>query len=187
MVALLVAAYPKVELQQASVNLYAERLEPLPLALGKAAIDAATVRHTWFPSLAELLACVAEIAVGTPDTYTAWEAVSRYCSAVAHPTYEPCVCDDGWADDEREVPCPLCRGEAKVRVPAPALHPLAKRALEHVGGPRGVLDANEPGIVRAQWERAYKELTAMAHRQVAAGGNWAQLAQGDERWQLTSG
>jgi hypothetical protein len=73
LVALLMAAYPRTRMEQPSVNLYASKLEPHDVRLGRAAIDLCSARHTHLPSLAEVLAAIAEVAIGAPTPLLAWE------------------------------------------------------------------------------------------------------------------
>lgn len=57
--------------------------------------------------------------------------------------------------------CPTCEGEAEI--PNPALaelaadrpHPAVMAALDHVGGPHGIVETDVPEVVRSQFLKAY--------------------------------
>lgn len=72
LVAKLMLAYPRQELTEGSVNLYAAAIVGLELPVAAQAVDLASATYTYFPNLAELLQAVSRVAIGAPEPEGAW-------------------------------------------------------------------------------------------------------------------
>jgi len=80
-----------------------------------------------------------------------------------------------------------CRGSGRcAKEPPPQLPPLVQEALDLVGGPFGLRDAEEPSVVRGQLARAYRNLRARQVRQASVRGLPPMLPAGEQRAQLES-
>lgn len=179
--ALLEAAYPGTEIKKPTRELYTVALFRLGEPLCEVAVRRVIATCARYPSLAELLRAAADVAVGAPDTYTAWEQVQ---AAVAwRPTYDVCPPCGGSGlallDNAQSPPCPRCGGHGEVQGGVrPLLHPLVHRAVKHYGGVAGIKASKVPEITRAQFERTYRDLVRQAWDEVRYGGNWQAVLNG---------
>jgi hypothetical protein len=130
----------------------------------------ATLPH--LPATSEIAQAFATAAVGAPLAVVAWEQVQAYVAYT--PVYVDCTVCGGTGDDTaRGGGCSHCRGLGEVERPGrPPLHPVARRAMESMGGAYTVRTAAEPGIVRAQYLRTYEDFLRLATEVAATGGAW---------------
>lgn len=125
--------FPQSKIEAATLEVYAERLVDIPLPVLEQAVERMMDTGTWFPTLAAIRSAAAEIMTDTPTEDEALAAVEDIIS---------------WA-----------RLPEDQRGPRPALHPVARKALDHVGGFYAFKNT-EPAIIRGQFLRLYRDLRA---------------------------
>lgn len=97
LVATLAAAFPRQEIPQESIEVYAADLADLDADLARRAIENARRGSRWFPTIAEIREAAAELLLGAPASMAAWEqAVSL--RADRHPLVSRArkMCGDSW-------------------------------------------------------------------------------------------
>lgn len=189
-VTLLAAHYPRVQLQQAHYDAYAAAVARYPAAGAAEVLSQITARCVHWPAVAEVAQAFATAAVGAPLATIAWEQVQAYVAY--RPTMADCPRCGGTGDDpeQRQLSCRQCRGRCEVDTGArPALHPVAKRALDTLGGVFAVRSHEQPSIMRSQFIRAYDDFMQLATQAAALGRGWEQVLQlaGPQHRVLTAG
>lgn len=132
----LVRAYPGKAIHGDTVRVYVRELSDVPPAILEEAVRALIRTSEWFPSVAAIRQAVAERTLALPSEAEALAQVSARSR---------------WARQDEDE-----RGDR------PDVHPLVREALDQVGGWFAFRSADEPGVVRGQFLRLYKELRAAA-------------------------
>lgn len=139
----LAEAYPKQRAQfgPATFKVYLEDLSDLPIEAVEAATKNLRRSSDWFPTINQIREQAAEIALGLPGEATALAQIEQRMR---------------WARGNRdETP--------------PELHPVAKEALDLVGGAFAFKSADEPSVIRGQFLRLYRDLRVQAIREMQVG------------------
>lgn len=168
LVALVRAAFPRERVEQETYKLYARFLLDLEYQPARAAVTRLLCRSRFFPSIAELRAEVAEVALGLPGELEAFRLAEAH--ALWRPEYAPCPrCDGvGLLGEAREQVCSDCHGDGRAITNRPdALPAPVRAAFEYVGGRAGFVDG-EPGVVRAHFRDAYRYARAETLEPVSA-------------------
>ena len=146
LVAVLKAAYPRQPIPPETTRLYAAQLVDLPAeAVGQAVHDL-IASSPYFPAIAEIRRRVAELQLGAPSAWQAWEEVEQQCRAASQhkggvwEPYQP-----QWS------------------------HPLVERVVRLVGGFWQLYDSQRLSIERAQFLRLYEQARSELTREVAQG------------------
>jgi hypothetical protein len=128
------AAFSFAKVEQATFRLYVEELSDIEPSVLDAAVSRVIRLQSLFPSVKEIRYAAAEIVLQLPREVEALhQAETR----------------SRWTrDDHEDVP--------------PPVHPLVKEAASAVGGFRMLRTSTEPGIVRGQFCRYYRELREAA-------------------------
>lgn len=168
LVALVRAGFPRERVEPETYKLYARFLADLDYPPAREAVTRLLCRSRFFPSIAELRAEYAELALGLPGELEAFALAEAF--AAWRPQDGPCTadgCTDGFVDVEREHACGVCHGTglAVVNRLAPLPGPVAD-AYRYVGGRHGFLNG-EPGITRAHFRDAYRQARAQALERVS--------------------
>lgn len=163
----LFAAWPSAAVTDTTRQVYVQSLRDLEVAEAQRAVTKAITTSEWLPTIAKVRALAIEDRLALPTAHEAWEMVlvrSRWTPT----SFDPCVeCagegtrlyesgDDGRTREERA--CAVCRGRGEVPTDDPPDLPgPAQRAYDLLGGSWTVRTTTEPGILRAQFLKAYDE------------------------------
>ena len=177
------ALCPKVDVGSETTLVYLEALSDIP---DEALVDAFTVlARTWtqpysLPMPAHIRGVVAERTLGLPSSVAAWDQAERYCFRT--PTTIPCEhedCDSGFivhvgadAEDGYLPPverCPACNGAGRYEINVPEVHPMVRRAIEHVGGWYTIRTTERIDTTRREFMRAYEQIRDDELRNVTLG------------------
>ena len=145
-------AFPRQPVKPSTLRIYAKHLDDFDEALAAAAVDDLIRTSEFFPTIAEIRRRAAELHLGIPDEE---EALGQIEARLA------------WA-----------RNDAETRGDAPAVHPDVRHALDHVGGWHAFRTAEEPGVVRGQFLRLYRDRRAVEIRSVQSGATVRSLGAG---------
>jgi hypothetical protein len=85
LIATLAAAYPRQQLEPATIEVYTRSLADLDHDLASAAVTALIASSVFFPTVAEIRSQAAELATGLPTATEAWIMVTT------HPDYRPAM------------------------------------------------------------------------------------------------
>lgn len=139
LIARLAEAFPKMKVPPETFQVYLADLADVPLETLEAAVTRLIRTSEWFPTINAIRAECAEHLLNLPNEFG---AVAQIYARIE------------WARDQ---------GEEGAEEP-PAVHPLAKRALDQVGGYPAFRTSSEPGVVLGQYNRIYREMRAAAIR-----------------------
>jgi hypothetical protein len=151
LVAVLKAAYPRQPIPPETTRLYAAQLVDLPADAVQQAVRDLIASSPYFPTLADIRKRVAELQLGAPSAWQAWEEVEQQCQAASRheggiwEPYRP-----RWS------------------------HPLVERAVKLMGGFWQLYDSQRLSIERAQFLRLYEQARSEAV-QTAAQGRAAEI------------
>jgi len=165
LVAVLSAAYPRADFSTATVEVYVGMLRPYDYDVVERAVRSSIDSSVYLPTVAEIRSAIATEAVGAPAPALAWEQAQK--RAAWEPSAVRCSdCDgSGYQDVDADVVCPECHGTGDARPHyTAALHPLAERAAENVGGWYSIRNSERPGLARRDFLAAYSELVRDALR-----------------------
>lgn len=166
-VAGLAAAYPRQAIQRETVSVYVRALRDLPVQHVEAAVLTLITESVFFPTVAEIRAAVLDRTHPLPEPEEAWEQVVAWLARRGK--RETCPTCEGIIGDAE---CPTCHDQGAVAVESDPPDEVVLRALDNVGGPTAYLDTDEPGIVRAQFVKAYaafRRLDRRVENRVSAG------------------
>lgn len=156
--AVLQAAFPRFEVPAATVEVYTRSLSDFGFEEARCAVQRAVATSDRFPSISLLRESVIEERLRLPSGEEAWEQVARRSSSA--PERSKCLgCQGEGTRASTSDACPSCNGVGTVAVGRTLAGPV-ERALDFVGGPYAVRSADHPGILRAQFLRAYAEFRA---------------------------
>jgi len=153
LVAVLKAAYPRQPIPPETARLYAAQLINLPADLVELAVRDLIATTPYFPAIADIRRRVAELQLGAPSAWQAWEEVEQQCRAASQheggvwEPYRP-----RWS------------------------HPLVERVVRLMGGFWQLYESERLSIERAQFLRLYEQArsevvqTAAQGRAPAIGG-----------------
>lgn len=148
-------AFPRSGTTAETWLVYARELSDLPIDALERAGRALIRTSEFFPTIRALREAVAEATLGLPSEADALTQIEQRMA---------------WTRTTRtEEP--------------PALHPLVREALTHVGGWHALRSAEKPEVVRGQFLRLYREIRGHAIRDVQVGH---ELQAGPQRPELTA-
>lgn len=152
-------AFPRQTIDGETFRVYLRELEDVPAGALDEAVRSLIRTSEFFPSVRAIRETVAERTLQIPLEAAALEQVHRRIA---------------WARDD----------EADRDGVPPDLHPLVRDALGHVGGFSAFKTADEPGVVRGQFLRLFREVRAAAVRD-AQLGDLAALEPGERQRALS--
>ena len=130
------------DLPTGTFGAYVEHLSDIPPEALDAAVRALIRTTDRFPSIRAVRVAAAELALRLPDERAALAQVENRLA---------------WVRADPRPPQP------------PAAHPLVLEALNHVGGVAGWRSASEPGVIRGQFLRLFREARDAAIRETVVG------------------
>lgn len=136
-------AFPNPSIDQARLDLYLRELADVPLPVLAVAVRTAIRGGDYFPRISELRRLAAEHVLALPSEDEALRQV---------------YARQEWG-----------RRDEADRGDPPPIHPLVKEALDLVGGWAAFRTADEPTILRGQYLRIFREMSARAVRDVQLG------------------
>lgn len=139
---MLSAAFPRQPVTPETVKAYLANLEDVPPPALEQAVRRLIRTGTFFPLISEIRAAVAEQKLLFP---TEAEALAQVYGRIR------------W---QRET-----EGEGE----PPPVHPLVKSALDLVGGYAALRAADEPGVIRGQFLRLYREMRSSGLQEAQIG------------------
>ena len=146
LVAVLKAAYPRQPIPPETTRLYAAQLVDLPADAVERAVRDLIASSPYFPTLADIRRRVAELQLGAPSAWQAWEEVEQQCRAASHhgggvwEPYRP-----RWS------------------------HPLVERVVKLMGGFWQLYESERLSVERAQFLRLYEQARSEAVQTAAQG------------------
>jgi hypothetical protein len=162
---LLRAAFPRDVMQATSQAVYTRSLMEFTQAEAKRAVNVAVATHDRLPSVSAIRHLILEERLQLPEPMEAWEEANRWI-ALKLPAKRCIACAGyGYPVGAEDEICAGCNGEGEVRQEKPPLARPLKRALDFVGGNHAVRNATEPGIIRAQFLKAYESFRAAEIRE----------------------
>lgn len=168
LLATLKAAYPRQELGEETLEVYARDLADLDHEVAVAAVERMRKSSRFFPTIAELRESAAEIRLGAPPPRIAWGQVVAFVNH--RPVWGPCpACDgSGFADIAFDVFCERCKGTCRIdTAPATPLHPEVDRARELVGDSH-IWRTGDTLQLQRSFLAAYADVKAAAVAQLVA-------------------
>lgn len=140
----LAQAFTRQPVTTQTLQVYLRELEDVPADELEVAVRFLIRTSEWFPTLRAIRERVAEQRLDLPDESTALAQVAARMA---------------WArtDEDDRDPDP------------PELHPAVREALDLVGGFAAFRAAEEPGVIRGQFARYYRERRGEAVQRVQAG------------------
>lgn len=142
----LARAFPRQAVPRETFAVYLRELDDVPPALLEAAVREMIRTKDFFPTVRELREAVAERALALPGEAAALEQVHARVA---------------WARVD----------EADRDGDPPAVHPIVLDALAQVGGFAAFRTADEPGVVRGQFLRIFRDMRARAVREAQLGAD----------------
>jgi hypothetical protein len=136
-----------------TLRVYLRELDDIPLAVLEQTVRELIRTSEFFPTVRAIREAAAERTLNLPGEE---EALAQIEARIR------------WAREDEET-----RGDP------PSVHPLVVRALEHVGGFHGYRSADEPGVVRGQFLRLYRDLRGRAIHDAKVGA--IEIEPGQER------
>jgi hypothetical protein len=152
-------AFPRQAVLDGTLRVYLRELADVPAAALDEAVRSLIRTSEFFPTVRAIREAVAERSLQIPHEAAALEQVHARIA---------------WGREDEA---------ARVGDPPP-IHPLVRDALDHVGGFAAFRGASEPGVLRGQFLRLYRELRADAVRN-AQLGDLAALAPGEQQRTLS--
>lgn len=140
----LAEAFSRQQVTAHTLRVYLRELDDVPADSLERAVRFLIRTSEWFPTVRAIREAVAEQALGLPDEST---ALAQVAARMAW----------GRTDEDDRPPEP------------PELCPAVREALDLVGGFAAFRAAEEPGVIRGQFTRYYRERRADAIRRVQAG------------------
>jgi hypothetical protein len=135
------AAFPRQELDQATVRVYVKHLSDLSATYVEQACEGLIQTSEWFPTIRAIREATAELMLSLPSEA---EALAQLDARIE------------WARTGKQ-------GDE------PEVHPLVHRCLQYTGGWHGFREAERPGAVRAQFTRLYQDVRTAEVRSIQVG------------------
>ena len=167
------AAYPRMVINQGTLDVYAKMLSDLPFDALGAAIGKVISESTFFPTIAEIRSAAVEIMLNTdhiPSEGEAWEEAKRVVS-------ETTGVSERFYDEDIGVWC-----VRHVDVEGSYSHPLIGKCVDVVG--RENIPGDLEGVNRAHFCKVYQ---ALLHRAVEDAGMLPEVRAATERYALGAG
>lgn len=134
----LASAFPRQKIEAPTLRIYLRELADVPPELLAVAVRDLIRTSEWFPTLQAILEAAAERSLALPSESGALAQIEARMAWV--------------------------RSEAFETAPGPPVHPLVRETLEHVGGFSAFRATDEPGVLRGQFLRLYRDARGRAVR-----------------------
>lgn len=128
-------AFPRQVLDAETFGVYLRELNDVPPQLLEVVVQELIRTSEWFPTVRAIREKAAERTLALPGEA---EALAQIEARLRHTR------ENGTAED------------------APLVHPLVREAVNHVGGYSSFRSSDDPGVVRGQFGRLYREMRTRA-------------------------
>lgn len=158
------ASFSRDDMRATTQVVYVRSLSEFTWQEAERALEVAVATCERLPAIATLRRLVIEERLQLPEPMEAWEVCTRWL-ATKLPKQKCLACAGfgyragGEANRDEDI-CGGCNGHGEITPKRDPLPASVKRALDFVGGKHAVQNATEPGIIRAQFLKAYDTFRA---------------------------